>query len=75
MCTEYKIDKRVTPADFLRHAGLLHHAAAQGDDHAWPGGLSIFQRADVAEHAILRVLTHSTGVIEHQICAFHSIRK
>ena len=67
MRAEDEIDKWVALTDFLRYAWLLHHAPTQGDDHARPGGLYVFQRADIAEDTVLRVLAHRAGVVENQI--------
>ena len=48
--------------DLLGDVGLLHHAAADGDDLAGPGLLAVIQGAHVAEDPHLRVLPHGAGV-------------
>ena len=46
---------------------LVGHAAAQADDEAGLFFLEPFQRAHVAEHPLLSVLTHSAGIEQNQV--------
>ena len=48
--------------DLLGDVGLLHHAAADGDDLPGPGLFGVVQGAHVAEDPHLRVLPHGAGV-------------
>ena len=49
---------------------LVGHAAAQADDEAGLFFLEPFQRAHVAEHPLLSVLTHSAGIEQNQVSIF-----
>ena len=46
---------------------LVGHAAAQADDEAGLFFLKALQRAHVAEHPLLGVLTHGAGVEQDQV--------
>ena len=46
---------------------LLGHAAADTDHQARVLLLELFQRADIAENALLGVLTHGAGVEQDQV--------
>ena len=48
--------------DLFGDVGLLHHAAADGDNLPGPGLFGVVQRAHVAEDPHLRVLPHGAGV-------------
>ena len=67
MRAEYDVDERERRADALRHALLLHHAAADGNEHRGIAALDVFQRADVAVDAVLGVLPDCAGVEEDEI--------
>ncbi|MPN15605.1 hypothetical protein SDC9_162939 [bioreactor metagenome] len=51
----------------LRHAFLLHHAAADADEHAGPALFYLFEPGDVAQGLALRVVTDAAGVEQHQV--------
>lgn len=52
---------------------LLSHAAADADDQAGILLFELFQRADVAENALLGMFTHRTGVEQNQIGIFQRV--
>ena len=62
MRAEHQVDHGVGHFDLLRHMLLLHHAAAHGDYLARAGLLGVVERADVAQHAHLRMLAHGAGI-------------
>ena len=49
---------------------LLGHAAADTDHQARVLLLELFQRADIAENALLGVLTHGAGVEQDEVGVF-----
>ena len=67
MRAEDEIHHAVGFFQLFRHVFLLHHAAAHGDDLVRVLLLRVVERADVAEHALLGVLTHGAGVDDHHI--------
>ena len=67
MRAEHDVDERERRADALRHVRLLHHAAADGDEHRGIAALDVFQRADVAVDTVLSVLADRTGIEEDEI--------
>ena len=67
MGAEDQIHIRVALFQLFRDMLLLHHAAAHPEDHPRTPRFIGFERPDVAEHAILRMLPHGAGVKEHQI--------
>ena len=52
---------------------LLRHAAAYPDDQAGVLFLQLFQRANIAEHALFRMFAHSAGIEQDQICLLDGI--
>ena len=67
MRSKNQIDKTVRLADFLHNGRLLHHATAQSDHHMRIFLLIIGQITQSSIHLIVRILTHSTGIIDHKI--------
>ena len=53
--------------DSVLSMGLLHHAAADGDDLPGPRLLRVVQCAHVSENAHLRMLAHGAGVDDDHI--------
>ena len=64
---EHDVHKRERRLNALRHALLFHHAAAYGNEQRRVAALHVFQRADVAEHAVFGVLANGTGVEQNKI--------
>ena len=60
--TKHQIDIRVACPQLVHDMLLLRHAAANADDEPRIFFLELFQRADVAEHPLLCMLAHRTGV-------------
>ena len=73
MRTKHQIYERIAFVNPLTHMRLLHHAAAQRHDQIGVVLLVIFKLADIAEHAVLGVLTHGTGVVKHQVRFFGTV--
>ena len=67
MGAEHQPHKRIAVPDAAGHRLLLHHAAAQGDQQARFPAFQGFERPDIAEHPVLRVLPHGTGVEQDEI--------
>ena len=67
MRSEHEVDHGVGHFYLLRHVLLLHHAAAHGDYLAGLVLLRVVERADIAEHAHLRVLAHRAGVHDYHV--------
>ena len=59
---KHAVHMRIGLFDALGHLRLTHHAPA--DENLLPrmAALGVHQRSDVAENALLGVLTHGTGV-------------
>ena len=62
MGAEDQIHDGIGLLDLLSDVGLLHHAAADGDDLAGTGLFRVVQGAHVAEDPHFRVLPHGAGV-------------
>ena len=60
-------------AQLIHNMLLLRHAAAYPDDQAGVLFLQLFQRADIAEHALFRMFAHSAGIEQDQICLLDGI--
>ena len=54
---------------------LLHHAAAEADEHFGVSTLVIFQRPYIAEYSVFSVFPHRTGIVDDEISVFWSIGK
>ena len=67
MRAEDEVDDAVGLFQLLGHVFLLRHAAADRDDLVGVARLGMRQRADVAEHARLGVLTHGAGVHDDDV--------
>ena len=64
---EDQVDHAEALFQLLGHVRLLHHAAADRDQQVGVPRLGVDERADVAQHAHLRVLAHGAGVDDYQI--------
>ena len=64
---EHQIHIGVALAQLFHNVFLVGHAAAQSDDEAGLFFLKALQRAHVAEHPLLGVLTHGAGVEQNQV--------
>jgi len=64
---ESQIDKAILLEDLLRHAGLLHHAAAYADQKPGLFLLQFLQPRHVAQRPALGVVPDAAGVEQHQI--------
>ena len=64
---EHQIHIGVALAQLFHNVFLVGHAAAQSDDEAGLFFLKALQRAHVAEHPLLGVLTHGAGVEQDQV--------
>ena len=67
MRAEQQADLRIAFFDLLDVFLLLRHAAAQRNDNLRPPLFQMAERADVAECAVLRMLTHRAGVEQDKI--------
>ena len=70
---EHQIHIRIAGAQLIHNMLLLRHAAAYPDDQAGVLFLQLFQRADIAEHALFRMFAHSAGIEQDQICLLDGI--
>ena len=64
---EHEIDEGIAPADLFRHVRLLHHAAAERNDHIPLFRLDGLERADVAVNPVLGVFAHRAGIEQNEI--------
>ena len=64
---KHQIHIGVALAQLFHNMLLVSHAAAQANDEAGLFFLKALQRAHVAEHPLLGVLTHSAGVEQNQV--------
>ena len=64
---EHEVDVRVALAQLFHDVGLLRHAAADADDQARVLFFEFFQRADVAEDALLGMFAHRAGVEQDEV--------
>ena len=75
MGAENQSDKRKAVVDAVGDMLLLHHTAAQRDQNLRMLPLEIFQRADIAEHPVLRMLADGAGVEQNEVGVIGRIRK
>ena len=66
---EHGVDIGIGILHALDHGGLTHHAAAEEDLLTRVAALRVYERADVAEHALLGVLADGAGVEDHGVGA------
>ena len=64
---EGQIDEAILLEDLLRHAGLLHHAAAYADQKPGLFLLQFLQPRHVAQRTAFGVVPDAAGVEQHQI--------
>ena len=67
MGAEGQVDKAVLLQNLLRHAGLLHHAAAYADQKPGLFLLQFLQPRHVAQRTAFGVVPDAAGVEQHQI--------
>ena len=60
--------------DAVGHGGLPHHAAAEENFLPRMAALGVHEGADIAEHALLGVLTDGAGVQDDDIRALLGVR-
>ena len=75
MGAENKVNIAKAVLDFFGNIVLLHHAAAKGDYHVRLCGFIFFERADIAENAILRVFSYGAGIIQNKVGLLNRIGK
>ena len=66
---EHAVHMAVAGFDALGDGGLPHHAAAEENFLLRVAALGVHERADVAVHAVLRVLAHGAGVDDDAVRA------
>ena len=71
--TEHQIDIWIAFFDFIRYGLLLHHTAAQPDQHTCAPLLSRLESADVAKYAVLCIFAHSASIVDDQIRLFRRV--
>ena len=64
---EHKVDHAEALFQLLGHVRLLDHAAADRHQQVWVLRLGVDKRADVAQHAHLRVLADGAGVHDDEV--------
>ena len=64
---EDEVDDTEALPQLLGHLGPLGHAAADGDEQVRVLRLGVDERADVPQHAHLRVLAYGAGVDDYQV--------
>ena len=67
MRTKYKIYKTIALADFFNDLRLLHHTAAQSDNHMWIFFLDPVQITQSAIYLQIRIFPHCTRIVQHKI--------
>ncbi len=75
MCAEHQINKGKAFLYLIRNVLLLHHTAAAGNYNIGIFTLIGFQHTHIAEHPVLCMLTHGTGVEYYKLCFGSVFRK
>ena len=71
--TEHEVYIRVALAQLFHNVGLLGHAAADADDQTRILLFQLFQRAYIAENALLGMFAHGAGVEKDEVGVFNVI--
>ena len=64
MCTEYKVDKRVTAVYLISYMLLLHHTTTKSNNKMRIVLFIFLYCSDVSENSVLGVFAHGTGIIK-----------
>ena len=70
MGSENQIYKSVALFQLFHHMRLLHHTAAESDQHVWIFSFDTVQLAKSSIDSLIRIFSDRTGIVDNEIRLF-----